>query len=130
MEPSMDVSIPTAPVWSEEMDAAHAAYGTAARVKIIRQLRVGGPMTRSEIASVTALGQGLVAQCLNRLRSLGVVTDGIDMPQLATRDRRFALDTRRADQLLDALTSYVTAGNGVSGHASSASALPLGPSSV
>lgn len=37
-------------------------------------LRVNGPSVRQDIADTTGISQGLVAQSLNRLMSVGVVT--------------------------------------------------------
>lgn len=65
-------------------------------------------MTRSEISDATDIGPGQVAQALNKLKSLGVVTDSLVLPQSPARERRFTLDTNRADELLQALGTFVT----------------------
>lgn len=88
-------------------------YGTAAQIQIIRYLRLSGPSTRYDIADNTGLNYGLAAQCLNKLKSAGVVT----VPAVAAlespaheddaRTRRYNLDSTRAQALFDELASYL-----------------------
>lgn len=93
------------PFWSEELTVAAAVYGTAAHMQIIRYLRANGPSTRHEVAHCTGLSYGLTAQCLNKLKSAGVIA-------VASEDtgRTYALETARAWHLFQALESYLNIG--------------------
>ncbi|WP_442855313.1 winged helix-turn-helix transcriptional regulator [Arthrobacter sp. B6] len=91
---------------------AASVYGTTAQLQIIRYLRVSGPATRLDIADNTGLNRGLATQCLNKLKSAGVVTTvgvpGFSGPE-DPASRRYHLETPRAEALFDALASYLHA---------------------
>ncbi|MEV7136536.1 winged helix-turn-helix transcriptional regulator [Arthrobacter sp. NPDC093128] len=94
------------PFWSEELTVAAAVYGTAAHMQIIRYLRANGPSTRHEVAHCTGLSFGLAAQCLNRLKSAGVVTTPLEEQNART----YAIETARARYLFHALECYLNIG--------------------
>jgi hypothetical protein len=92
--------------------AAQAAFAQPARLQVIRHLRQNGPGTRSEIAEGVFIGHGLVAQSLNKLKSLGIVNDDATGAEVPARDRTYSLDCERTDHLLRTITSFI-AGNDV-----------------
>lgn len=94
------------PYWSAELTVAAAVYGSAAHMQIIRYLRANGPSTRHDIAHRTGLSHGMAAQCLNKLKSAGVVTT----PPEEQVARTYHLETVRAEDLFRALESYLHIG--------------------
>lgn len=99
-------------IWTSDLIAAQAAFAQPARLQIIRHLRQNGPSTRSEIAAAAFIGHGLVAQSLNRLKHLGIVSDDATAGDLPARDRTYSLDRERTDHLLQTIMSFI-AGNDV-----------------
>ncbi|MFF1255108.1 MarR family transcriptional regulator [Pseudarthrobacter sp. NPDC058329] len=89
---------------------AASVYGTTAQIQIIRYLRLSGPATRLDIADNTGLNRGLATQCLNKLKSAGVVTT-VGVPEFSASEdpasRRYNLQKPRADALFDALANYL-----------------------
>ncbi|MGC0239437.1 winged helix-turn-helix domain-containing protein [Arthrobacter sp. SD76] len=114
------------PYWSTELTVAAAVYGTAGHIQIIRFLRANGPSTRQDIAQSTGLSHGVAAQCLNRLKSAGVVI----FPAEDQAARTYILQTQRAADLFQALETYLNSRlRGQPDQAESAVVLPLrGPS--
>lgn len=92
---------------------AASVYGTAAQIQIIRYLRINGPSTRYDIADSTGLNYGLTAQCLNKLKSAGVVAvtavaaPGSSAREANGRTRKYSLESTRAHALFDELASYL-----------------------
>lgn len=99
-------------VWTSDLIAAQAAFAQPARLQVIRHLRQNGPSTRSEIAEGTFIGHGLVAKSLNKLKSLGIVSDDATAADFPARDRRYSLDRERTDHFLRTIASFI-AGNDV-----------------
>jgi DNA-binding HxlR family transcriptional regulator len=94
-------------VGTSDMVAAQAAFGRVARLHVIRHLYLNGSETRSEIVEGTRISHGLVGQCLNKLKSLGVVVEDAT-PDNPPGDRTYALDRERTDHLLRTLTAFIT----------------------
>lgn len=109
-------------IWPADLVAAQTAFGQVARLRIIRHLRLHGPSTRSEIVDGTLISAGVVGQCINKLKSLGLVVDSAASKHRPARDRTYALDGDRTDHLLQTMTSFIT-GDGC--RTSAASSVPV-----
>jgi hypothetical protein len=110
--------------WSPELTVASGVYSTAAHIQIIRCLGSSGPSSRDEIADITGLSLGLTGQCLNKLKSAGVVTIASNQPNVRT----YALEADRARHLFKALECYLSVEDYNQGHGSrSAIMLPFTP---
>ncbi|MFF1832561.1 ArsR family transcriptional regulator [Paenarthrobacter sp. NPDC058040] len=95
------------PYGRDDLDAARAAFSQEVRLEIIRYLRITGPSDRTRIAEDTSISHGLVAQALNKLKSLGLVTDNANDVDLPARERTYTLDTNLTDRLLHSMARYL-----------------------
>jgi DNA-binding HxlR family transcriptional regulator len=100
---------PVDPAWSDDLDSAAIAYGTPVRMQIMRHLRVVGPSMRYQLEQATGIKHALLVQSLNKLEATGVVTVNLPPEERSTRALTYSLDRKRADYLLDLMTTYVRA---------------------
>jgi len=95
--------------WSQDLDAAIVAYGTAVRMQIIRQLRIDGPSMRYQIQDATSINPSVLTQSLRKLESTGVVIANLPAGERSTRALTYAIDETRANRLLLLIAQYVQA---------------------
>lgn len=91
----------------DDLRAASRVLGTAASIRIIRNLHIDGPQTRTDLIASTGFSSGLVGQSLNKLASFDAVTVDPLQGALPARERTYRLNVERLQTLLDVLHSYV-----------------------
>ncbi|MBO1269505.1 ArsR/SmtB family transcription factor [Arthrobacter cavernae] len=98
---------PVDPEWSQDLDAALVAYGTAVRMQILRHLRIKGPSMRYQIAESTGISQSVLVQSLGKLESVGVIEANLPASERSTRALTYSLNRPRAEHLLRLVQKYV-----------------------